>query len=85
MKTWVIYEYVLIKPQIAVPFRVMFPDKARLGGQSMLLALNRYPFISAARLNAHVVEFAHSGRIQKFGLKWIKRASPRCWARAGPP
>jgi hypothetical protein len=32
----------------------------------------RYPFISAARLSPYVVEFAHSGRIQKFRLKWIK-------------
>jgi hypothetical protein len=32
----------------------------------------RYPFISAARLSAYVVEFAHNGRIQKFRLKWIK-------------
>src|SRR5262249_23053371 len=32
----------------------------------------RYPFVSAARLSARVVEFAHSGRIQRFRLKWIK-------------
>jgi hypothetical protein len=32
----------------------------------------RYPFISGARLSARVVEFAHSGRIQSFPLKWIK-------------
>src|SRR5437764_810113 len=32
----------------------------------------RFPFISAARFNVHVVEFAHSGRIQSFRLKWIK-------------
>jgi hypothetical protein len=32
----------------------------------------RYPFISGLRLSAHMVEFAHSGRIQSFRLKWIK-------------
>ena len=32
----------------------------------------KYPFVSAARLSARVVEFAHSGRIQRFRLKWIK-------------
>jgi hypothetical protein len=32
----------------------------------------RYPFISGARLSARVAEFAHSGRIQSFPLKWIK-------------
>jgi hypothetical protein len=32
----------------------------------------RYPFLSAARLSARVVEFAYSGRIQSFRLKWIK-------------
>jgi hypothetical protein len=40
----------------------------------------RYPFISAARLSVRVVEFAHSGRIQSFRLKWIKTGFglPRC-------
>jgi hypothetical protein len=32
----------------------------------------RYPFLSGARLGAHMVEFAHSGRIQSFRLKWIR-------------
>ena len=32
----------------------------------------RYPFLSGARLSAHMVEFVHNGRIQKFKLKWIK-------------
>jgi hypothetical protein len=32
----------------------------------------RYPFLSGARLSARVVEFAYSGRIQSFRLKWIK-------------
>jgi len=32
----------------------------------------KYPFVSAARLSANMVEFAHSGRIQSFRLKWIK-------------
>jgi hypothetical protein len=32
----------------------------------------RYPHISSARLSFHVVEFAHSGRIQSFRLKRIK-------------
>ena len=32
----------------------------------------RYPFMSAARLSVRMVEFAHSGRIQSFRLKWIR-------------
>jgi len=32
----------------------------------------RYPFISGARFSVRVVEFAYSGRIQSFPLKWIK-------------
>src|SRR5262245_15364460 len=32
----------------------------------------RFPFLSGARLSARMVEFAHSGRIQSFRLKWIK-------------
>jgi hypothetical protein len=32
----------------------------------------RYPHISSARLSFHVVEFAHSGRIQSFRIKRIK-------------
>src|SRR5262245_60533017 len=31
----------------------------------------RYPLMSAARLSVRMVEFAHSGRIQSFRLKWI--------------
>jgi hypothetical protein len=32
----------------------------------------RYPHISNARLSVNMVEFAHSGRIQSFRLKWIR-------------
>jgi hypothetical protein len=32
----------------------------------------RYPHISSARLSFHLVEFAHSGRVQSFRIKRIK-------------
>src|SRR5262249_13956229 len=32
----------------------------------------RYPQISNIRLTYHRIEFAHSGRVQAFRLKWIK-------------
>src|SRR5258706_5155973 len=32
----------------------------------------RHPHINNVRLSFYVVEFAHSGRIQSFRLKWIK-------------
>ena len=32
----------------------------------------QYPFISGARLSANMVQFAYSGRIQSFRLKWIR-------------
>jgi len=32
----------------------------------------RYPFLNGAKLTANMVQFAHSGRIQTFRLKWIR-------------